>query len=138
MSKTQSERICKECKISLELTHPHRVFCKKCMEKRIKKRGQKYYHDHRRTRYVGTVHKCTTCKNEFVYERGKTKFLKICNGCITRFRARIGCMSCIFCERPIKLADRGSRATLFCSKKCSARAWYLVKATKSKKIVLTK
>ena len=132
------DRVCKVCKKTLEVAHSARVFCKKCMAIRVKEKGRKYYHDHRKNKLL-SVRKCSTCKNEFVYARGKTKFLKICNGCITMFYARVDCMSCLFCEKPIKLNHRGNHVTLFCSKKCSAKAWYIVKANvKPKKIVLTK
>ena len=132
------DRVCKVCKKTLDLAHSSRVFCKKCMAIRVRERGRKYYHDHRKNKLL-SVRKCSTCKNEFVYARGKTKFLKICNGCITRFYARVDCMSCLFCEKPIKLNHQGNHVTLFCSKKCSAKAWYIVKANvKSKRIVLTK
>ena len=95
------DRVCKVCKKTLEVAHSARVFCKKCMAIRVKEKGRKYYHDHRKNKLL-SVRKCSTCKNEFVYARGKTKFLKICNGCITRFYARVDCMSCLFCEKPIK------------------------------------
>ena len=135
MSRTKAARVCKQCHKPLDLlAHPHRVYCRDCAVNRVREHGRQYYHDHRKLNRL-TIRGCIICKNEFVYKKGKTKHSKVCVGCVTRFTARISAMSCIFCEKPIKMSNR---FTMFCSKKCSSKSWYLLKTIAKAKKKVTK